>query len=866
MSVLINTISLTLSKKCSGSLQSAVVGQSYYIGYLSGNDVMVGEFDLNLATSTKPGVSGLEWFVSEALHNKGSWTFTSVATAPVSAAPAKPIKSGGVAFAAGNSALWIIYSDVSVSNGALVARSRSVVPGTADGFSKPLEMYLAGGTNRAWGETVTATMFDEDQLIVVSKRKSNTDAFIISLYKVSDIDGAGGTWVAAYSQAVNINTDIQLYSAGALKTNPDGSQSNQPVVTLGPAVPGKDYKAFIDGGADFRVAWHWTSGGYYAVLTYTPKSPVNDNKFGNAGLKDQTLWAFVPFVVQDGQIVWTPGPATANSTDPAPWGSGTIMSYSLPIGLWGLESGVTRDPAGRLKSYLRSYMGDWVNRICDGAVPPQGIGGSPSGVKSAENPDMSQSTSAGVNFDFGNTMMPAGSFYPLIEGRVTQDPPDGSTQTDIPLIEMILFTHASDEIMIQTRHYGTLRIAENQDPMPIDETLIVGAIVDGGIPIPLENFENYNAGSDTAYVASIIYTNEEETSTTTAETGSSSFMVGTSGEPVNTSGPVWDASFAGGPTWATHGEKIYKLTRNIEARATVSTEIGANAPPPSIPKQGILQTYTPEIRLTAYEVLDPSGQVIDQNESIQAKINIGMTSPKPTLMPLYSVTPGVLESYTPEGLNATMTALAQQYPDAGLYDGNNYFGDIICQNAYPFVDRHEPYLSFTWTEAGDSRGWVKSSQSAFKEQGWKLDLKLHAGFSASFEVPIFEWGMKAQAIAGMDYSYTASVGQGTQKSWSLGVKPDEAPFGVPRGDSANTKAVTQYSWRMYMLPVPFGPSTLPPNYWSVEMIKYMQDGPKIDPNSGAMRIISIVDSIQRRKDGKNYLYDGTLDKVSVYAT
>lgn len=125
--------------------------------------------------------------------------------------------------------------------------------------------------------------------------------------------------------------------------------------------------------------------------------------------------------------------------------------------------------------------------------------------------------------------------------------------------------------------------------------------------------------------------------------------------------------------------------------------------PAAINSNGTLKLCGVQFGLGAYRFLDMFGQAVsdatnsDRGQSVKAASILPSLSDSGvgSFVP-YAVIPGDLTSYTPEAINKRMKALSKTVKNPG-YSGDNYYGDIICANAYPFKP-NEPYLGFGWSE------------------------------------------------------------------------------------------------------------------------------------------------------------------------
>lgn len=197
----------------------------------------------------------------------------------------------------------------------------------------------------------------------------------------------------------------------------------------------------------------------------------------------------------------------------------------------------------------------------------------------------------------------------------------------------------------------------------------------------------------------------------------------------------------------------------------------------------------------------------------------------------------------------------------------NYYGDVICANAFPFGDPGTPYLEYTWTEGSSQSSAYDALDGTFTENSWSLDLSAYAGVSFGEEFSLFGAGvgMEGEFLAGATYSHEATTTENQQTKWSIDLEPG---WGPPTSELP--ASVRRYVFRLFFLPVPVAPSTLPRNAWTAELRRHLKPGDdtsadSIDPQSCCWRIVYVVTEIDYRDPKKpGYQHDPGLDRVSVY--
>jgi hypothetical protein len=429
----------------------------------------------------------------------------------------------------------------------------------------------------------------------------------------------------------------------------------------------------------------------------------------------------------------------------------------------------------------------------------------------------------------------------------------------------------------QVNRYGTIEMIPNYStaipvqnangnpPPSLDDTVnIIAGIIDGPIPLPLANFVGANLGSSQADQGDVIY--GTTTTTTTSRQLSTSWTIGveTSGEVTEGVGAAWDLSANFGMGSVLGNSQASSTSYSLSTPAIVSF----NGTTPNLSPYGTLRVVSAQIDATAFRFLDPNGNPISDATTTDAgqasKLATMVTTffqPNQLSYVPYSVTPGDLTTYTPEAWNAKMQSLG--------YTGSNYYGDILCANAYPFGNSDQPYISCSWSEGSKGSSSIAHFTSAYTEQSWSLDASIFAGMSAGGGFSIFGLGEEAQVklMAGSTVTHESTTDENTESGWSVSLSETWGPT-LPGTDP---NAVTKYDFRIFFLPVPTAPSTLPPTYWTQELIKYMPkgnypSGTNIDPNSACWRIVFVVTAIEYVAGSTlpAYQYDFSLDKPSVY--
>src|SRR4029077_14899823 len=128
--------------------------------------------------------------------------------------------------------------------------------------------------------------------------------------------------------------------------------------------------------------------------------------------------------------------------------------------------------------------------------------------------------------------------------------------------------------------------------------------------------------------------------------------------------------------------------------------------------------------------------------------------------------------------------------------GDNYYGDVMCANAYPFGNAQEPFLSYTYSPSNKSGQGFKQFDSSYSENSWHLDLKVYAGVSGGAKIfGVEDFEMKF--LAGVEYSHESSQTENSSSEWGIELSKD---WTLPEGTTP--QSVASYSFRVFFLPVP----------------------------------------------------------------
>lgn len=822
--------------------RSAVVfDETLHLFDFAEQDISDTTFDLRRLSKPGGDGSGTDGIDTDALKNPANWStgtvrtgFAGLAGGCAVATPDgisvfyAPLGAGGLEFSRQFRALR--YSVGSAQNGTWSPDIALLQPdGTPLPVLNPWEPdYVRVGP-------VSATPFGSSQVIfaAIAGSWSSPDkgSILLGVYDTANVNASANTWAAQSMVEIHFS-DLAFVDAAGLSP--------------GHAEPG--YR-FV--GNRIEVEWFTTVGGgegadageveHYLALFLTPLG-AGDPAFEGASAR-----LFVPLAVSE------VGTEAQVSVVAAP---GTAFTCYLERVLVG-ESTPIRDPAGRLKTSIyrtapQQISQDQVSRYYDTSQPPsiQNLGCSPS----LRTMPLSVAD---------RSLPPATVFYVFQQGQTRTTRGDAKS-VDYPVLE---FTFSGGATACQLNLFGVIEVLQSTlQPQPADgsdRVAVISGIIDGPIPLPLVNYQGAAEDADggtLTYGTTTAASNERQVS--------NAWTVGfeSSGRTTKGIGPAWDVSLKSGMGTVTGNAQT--KTRSFAMRQRALFEAARRAEAARISPYGTIQQVSVNLNVTAYRFLDATGRLISDATTDQpgtapkmATALTDMVEPRIRSYTPFTVVPGDLTTYTPEAWNARMKSLG--YPD------DNYFGSVICANAYPFISPEEPFLSFTWTEGSTSAGGFTQFTSAFTESSWNLDTSVYAGVSVGVGFGMFGLGEEATAefLAGTSFDHESTSKENHEAQWGVSLEDD---WGPPTSDEP--ASVKHYEFRVYYLPVPKAPSLLPPSYWTQEMKDHLgsdsdTSGASLDPGSGAWRIVYIVTAIEYRDPTiPSFHYDGSLDKPSSYAS
>jgi hypothetical protein len=798
------------------------------------------KFDLRQLTPPDASTSGNTGIQVKAVTDPKNW--------PTTLFDADSFNTGGGACAFDNDAIWLFNGRLmgGTYGRSMIARKYSITgESQTEGWSAPLKLMETDDTtpimanvfiNSVEDRAVAATIFGKCLIFAYICLRSAGDgsqsrSLYVAVYDSDKINTGNNTWAASSMLYLSL-ADFAYYQV----SEPAGLNSNL---------------TFSNVGSNVDIDWFSTLDNNGKIQFHLALSTIPE------GIGAQTpplqvvpITSFLPLTVDEttGQVA-----VPAQLAQP-------LTGYYAADGL--VASSLRRDPAGRLKACLSPLQSDYPQisaRYYDTSIPPgpQTMAGAASDPITLENP-WNHKNSTEVYF---GALPPRGLFYVFAGGKYENT---ASTPRSIgyPVLEF-LFGYRDNNCYGMVNLYGSIEVVEDtRTPKnkPGEKVSVISGIIDGPIPIPLENFKAVTLEGKYGML-----TYGSSATTSHERKASSAWTVGfkSSGETSKGIGPAWDIAVKGGMGQASGSTQ--EETLSFSATAAASFEPASSEGPAEINPYGLLQTVSAAFTITAYRFRDANGNLIsDATDNLKGSApqmatvlatlaNPGGMSYKPPV-----VVPGKLETYTPEYWNSAM--------QARQYAGKNYFGDVICANSYPFGIKTF-FLSYTWTEGNLVGQNFNQFQSSFTENTWSFSLEAYAGISTGEGLNLFGIGeeMEAKFMVGGGYDHESSDTTTTQTEWGIELADEWGPPISQEPDS-----VSSYSFRVYFLPVPKSPSNLPPTYWTTELRQLLGPGDEtkpadIDPNSGCWRIVFVVTEIIYRDPHKpRYLYDGSLDRSSVY--
>ena len=680
---------------------------------------------------------------------------------------------------------------------------------------------------------VSATAFGDNLVIFAcaqaTSATNSTGGIYLAIYDTTKIDLNLNTWTADWHTYLPAD-QMNLFNGNINEVFSNGANT----------------------GTSISIDWFSMAGtngdlAYFLAISCEPQ---------NTGLAPAGAMLYLPLNVSPNASGGVN--LSMNVNDQMSLGLGMMENTNVGPGSF-MANPIVRDPAGRLRVY--NLASSWAGYLMTTQDPVATI-----------DPGLPWSTQidkftiqSGLNFAPGAFLYVCPKSLPTTFSNLPA--------TDYAVYEFVFYNQC------QVNRYGTIEMipnystmipvqnANSDPPPPVDDTInIIAGIIDGPIPLPIANYVGVDLGSTQTDQGDVMY--GANTTAITSRQLSNNWTVGleTSGEVTEGVGAAWNLSANFGMGSVLGNSETSSTSYSLSAPAIVHFD----ETPPTLSPFGTLRAVSAQINATAFRFFDPNGNPISDattNDPGQASKMATMVTtffqPNQLSYVPYAVTPGDLTSYTPVAWNKKMQALG--------YSGENYYGDIICANAYPFGNPSQPYISCSWSEGSTGSTAVSHFTSSYTEQSWTLDASIFAGVSGGGGFSIFGLGEEAQVslLAGSTVTHESTTDENTESGWTVSLSETWGPTLPSKNPDPN--AVTKYDFRIFFLPVPTAPSTLPPNYWTQELITNMPDGSypsgkNIDPNSCCWKIVFVVTAIQYAAGSTlaPYQYDFSSDQSSVY--
>lgn len=553
-----------------------------------------------------------------------------------------------------------------------------------------------------------------------------------------------------------------------------------------------------------------------------------------------------------------------------PWGKGRITAFSNQDGK---RSSLKKDASGRLQSFTDFQQKSFAPGYTRTNEAPSRI--NRWGEQGPTN-----------KIDYYGTddyTKPFNLFYTYLPGKKTVETPGVNLEgkpakfnaTEYPILEFICY----GQDKIQLHDYGSIRMVSDKHDIKQKDSMRpvyqIGGYFDGPVPFPVQNYAGVkNLTGNTAQVAAFEYGQSEKDEIKNST--ESTWSIGLESEL------KWTKGLGLGFKASYEYEDITKdekeVVSELEKTLTVDAKVRNPEPykDPEAEGTGIARALSAQFYVSGFQFVDRWGSITSDGLSkdpadspklgrvlarMQSAPGQGTVAFESTLF-----TPGELESYTAEAIDAKM--------------GENYVRDTICKNAYVF-EGDQPYLEYTWNHGNPEVETARQMTKSFTAHEWSHGGKLYAGLAGGEEVSIFGFGQEVEfsVLAGGGYKREWSSEALKEVAWTIGAEAKDfnIPMPLEADEGGDPNGVVEYSFRAYFLPVPSKPSTLPPNQWAMELkdrlpdkehgdFKFTKD--RIDTGFGCWRIFFLVTSIQYRKGASkpDYTLPSDLDDVtSVYA-
>jgi hypothetical protein len=416
--------------------------------------------------------------------------------------------------------------------------------------------------------------------------------------------------------------------------------------------------------------------------------------------------------------------------------------------------------------------------------------------------------------------------------------PAAGTANDV--YEITLFSpDSNDSVWANVVGYGTAQQLPNYrtgsllpDRPPNNYIGAASGIIDAPFPLPASNIQNgnYALGYKFGTVEfGVTQTDTEAHSANMSKSGGvSSTMVTSAGI-----GPAWDISLSAGSTSGYgHTNAVTTIDKNGMDVALDGT--GVLQPHGAFFARGVVFNYS------WYRLVDLQGNWVGDGPAFCSIIPTFESARSNDFEP-YLVTPGDLNSYTRESINARAVALGL------IQNGADYIADVIEPNAIPIGEGGQICMEYSLVDnVGADPAYVQSHDH-WNESGWTFDTSVYVGVSVGLSVSLnAEFagiggsatvaGFTAEDLAGFELSASHSITTDKSQQLQISLQSFEWPVAVKPTD------INACNFRLYYLPAN--------QRWIQELVQVT--GLKLDTNSRPWRILFVVDSYSSLDGSINY--------------
>jgi hypothetical protein len=515
-----------------------------------------------------------------------------------------------------------------------------------------------------------------------------------------------------------------------------------------------------------------------------------------------------------------------------------------------------RDPAGRIRTYNSGSGVIDVRTYSTWRTPTP-----PNLLPATESQPQAPSVAAAA--------APTAAFYvdlgPKAGAPASFQGSDGKTYkgTAYPVYEFLAYGH--DQLFCQVNRFGTAEVfPELPDSLALKpangkEKLIIEGIIDAPLPIPQANIADFAFEDSDPDFGSVTYSATKTGATEHSVSDSWTAGFKTDAQTLKGIGPAWDISFEGGMGQVrTDGTTVsMSQAKRVPTLLDMNTWSTGHQ---NVTPRGALFCTIANFLWTGYRFLDADGTPIadglnpgsSQQAPLFTTVSCRFSDAGSVDFVPYTVTPGDLHSYTPDGINARMKSLGQ---------GDNYFQRVVEPNAYTFPDG-STYLTASWADGVTSQADFQAITSQLTESSWTLSSSVWAGESGGEGLNVFGvgWEWSFEFMEGGTYSHVASASTSEEDAWGIGLSDQFGPESATKPEH-----ISRYVFRIYFLPAPPAGGAIKPTVWVEELAACCAHAPvsdsvptldpeTIDTNACAWKIMFVVTSYESQDKSVSYSY------------